>query len=453
MKPEADGATTLTAPAPNTSLLRVLGVTFGLAVTVGGTIGMGILRTPGEVAAQLPVPALFVGAWIAGGLYALLGAVSVAELGALVPRSGGLYVFARRALGPYAGFVVGWSDWISTCATLAVIALVIGEYTGMLVPALAGRDKAVALTILGGFAVFHWGGVRWGSRAQGLTSLLKALAFAALIAACFMYGGRTETAAPPAPPVLAGWGLLAALVVALQGVIYTYDGWYGPVYFGEEVRRPASDIPRAMIGGVLLVIVIYLLVNAALLYVLPLGRLAGDKLALGTAAGVIFGRAGGEVIAGLATISMLSTINAYVLSAPRILYAMGRDRLFWEGATRVNRGGTPTVALVLSVTVAVAFIATGTFNEVLAVLSFFLVTNYVSSFVSVFVLRHKEPDAPRPFRAWGYPWTTALALICSVAFLAGAIAADTQNSLYALGVLATSYPAYLLVKRLVRTTE
>src|SRR6266699_3390611 len=141
------------------TLLRVLGVGFGLAVTIGGTIGMGILRTPGQVAEQLPTPGLFIGVWILGGVYALLGASSVAELGAMIPRSGGWYVFVHRAMGNYAGFVVGGSDWLSTCGTLAVIAMVVGEYTAVLVPRLSGGDKPVALAVVLSFAALQWRGI------------------------------------------------------------------------------------------------------------------------------------------------------------------------------------------------------------------------------------------------------------------------------------------------------
>src|SRR5260370_22396372 len=143
------------------TLLRVLGVGFGLAVTIGGTIGMGILRTPGEVASQLPTPTLFIGVWILGGVYALLGALSVAELRSMIPRSGGWYVFIHRAMGNYPGFVVGWSDWLSTCGTLAVIAMVVGEYTAVLILRWAGRDKSIALIVVLFFAALHWRGIRW----------------------------------------------------------------------------------------------------------------------------------------------------------------------------------------------------------------------------------------------------------------------------------------------------
>jgi APA family basic amino acid/polyamine antiporter len=433
-------------------LLRVLGVVFGMAVTVGITVGMGILRTPGEVAAQLPNRWLFLGAWLLGGVYALFGAVSVAELGTMIPRSGGFYVFARRALGEYPGFVVGWSDWLSTCGTVAAVALVIGEYAGLLVPALAGRGLAVASGVTVAFALLQWRGVRWGSRSQELTSLLKTLAFAALIAACYAYGGRGDAKAVAGGVPLtvpSGVGLLAALVLALQGIIYTYDGWYSTVYFGEEVRDTARSVPRAMVGSVLLVIVVYLLFNAALLHVLPVERLAGQKLAAGAAAEAVFGPRGATFIGVVAILSLLASVNGNTLTAPRVVYAMSRDRLFWRAASRVNRGGTPTVSLALSTAAAVLMIVfSGTFGKLLAALAFFFVTDLALVFVSVFVLRRREPEAARPYRAWGYPLTTALALACSVAFLAGAVWSDTENSLYALALLALSLPVYLLFRRL-----
>jgi len=437
-------------PEGRGQLLRVLGVLFGMAVTVGITIGMGILRTPGEVAQQLPHAWLFLGVWLLGGVYALFGAVSVAELGTMIPRSGGLYVFARRALGEYPGFVVGWSDWLSTCGTVAAVALVVGEYAGLLVPALAGRDLGVAAGVTIAFALLQWRGVRWGSRSQELTSLLKTLAFAALIAACFVYGGRGAAEVRPtqALPVPAGLGLLTAVVLSLQGIIYTYDGWYSTVYFGEEVRDTARSVPRAMVGSVLLVICVYLLFNAALLYVLPSERLAGEKLAAGAAAEAVFGPRGATFIGVVAIVSLLASVNGNTLTAPRVVYAMSRDGLFWRGAARVNRGGTPTVSLALSTAAAVLLIIfSGTFAKLLAALAFFFVTDLALIFLSIFVLRRREPDTARPYRAWGYPLTTALALAISVAFLAGAVWSDTENSLYALALLALSGPAYLVIRR------
>ena len=431
-------------------LLRVLGVGFGLAVIIGNTIGAGIFRAPGAIAEQLPNVWLFLAVWIIGGLYALLGAFQIAELGTMLPRSGGQYVFARHALGEYAGFIVGWSDWISTCGSTAAVAIVIGEFSGALVPAFKGHAVAIAATIAVLFAVLQWRGIAWGSGVQNVTSLLKALAFVALILAAFLLAGD-RSATTVAPRIPAGLSLVAAFVLALQSVIYTYDGWTGVVYFSEEVEQPNRNIPRALFGGVLSVIAIYLLVNLALLYVLGITNIAGQDFAAGAAANVIFGRHGDTVFRLLTILSMLSGINAFHLMATRVLFAMSRDGLFTSKAAKVNKGGTPTVALFTSAGVAVLFIAFGqTFEKVITVLAFFFVANYALSFLSVFVLRRREPERERPYHAWGYPWTTLLVLLGSVAFLIGAVASDTRNSLYALVLLAVSYPLFRLLKSYAR---
>lgn len=429
-------------------LLRVLGVGFGLAVIIGNTIGSGIFRTQGQIAAQLPNAWLFLSVWVIGGMYALLGATQIAELGTMIPRSGGQYVFARHALGEYAGFIVGWSDWISTCGSTAAVAIVIGEFTGALFPIFRGSEIPLGVTITILFALLQWRGIAWGSSSQNITSSLKALAFIALIVACFIFG-KGAAASNALMPIPVGFALIGAFVISLQAVIFTYDGWTGVVYFSEEVERPGKNIPRSLFVGILSIIVIYLLVNIALLYVLPIGKIAGQDFAVGIAANEIFGKHGDAVFRSLTILSMLSAVNAYHLMATRVLFAMSRDGLFTEKASAVNKGGTPAFALFVSVIVSVLFIVFGrSFERVLAVLAFFFVANYALSFISVFVLRRREPEKERPFRAWGYPWTTAVALIGSVLFLVGAIASDTRNSIYALLLLAVSYPVFRALKRL-----
>jgi APA family basic amino acid/polyamine antiporter len=423
-------------------LLPILGVGFGLAVTVGNAIGAGILRAPGEIAGHLPVVWLYVTAWLVGGLYALLGALQLAELGTMIPRSGGQYVFSRYALGEYPGFVVGWSDWISTAGTAAAVSIVIGEFSVALFPGLRGRAVVIATTVVVVFAVAQWRGIRWGSAIQNVTSLLKALAFVTLAIAAFVFGGGSVVD-QPAPSPTAGMALVAAFVLALQSIIYTYDGWSATIYFSEEVTDSGRDIPRSMIGGVASVIAIYLLVNLAVLSVLPMTQLAGQQFAAGAVAGVIFGAWGDPVFRTITIVSMLSALNSNHLMASRVLFAMSRDGLLTTKAAIVNDGGTPTMALLASTVVAVIFVVFGrTFERVITVLAFFFVANYTLSFLSVFVLRRREPDTPRPYRAWGYPWTTALALVGSIAFLIGAIASDTTNSVIALGVLVASYPVF-----------
>ena len=440
---------TNTPPFPKTRghLLRVLGVGFGLAVIIGNTIGAGIFRAPGQIADQLPHPWIFLAIWVLGGVYALLGAISLAELGTMLPRSGGQYVFSRYALGEYAGFIVGWSDWISSCGSTAAVSLVAGTFCGALFPALNGKGPLVAATIAIIFALLQWRGIVWGSTIQNVTSLLKALAFFVLIAAAFALGGNGALTSSQTYSTSAT--TMAAIVFSLQAVIYTYDGWTGVIYFSEEVEHPGRDIPRALLGGVLTIMAIYLLVNVALLYVLPISGIAGKEFAAGEAANVIFGHYGDTVFRVLTIVSMLSGINALHLMATRVIFAMSRDGLFTEKAAVVNVGGTPTVSLFLSALVALLFIVFGqTFDTVITVLAFFFVANYILSFISLFVLRRREPDKPRPYRAWGYPFTPGLALTGSILFLAGAVYADRQNSLYALLLLAASYPVFRLVKLL-----
>ena len=426
-------------------LLRVLGVSFGVAVVVGNTILVGILRTPGDIAARLPSPELFLGIWLAGGLYAFLGALSLAEPAAMVAQSGGQYVFVRRGLGEYPGFVVGWSDWISTCATPALGAMVIMEYLEPLVPALAGRRvvAAVGLELL--FGLVLWRGVRIGDFAQQALSALKALAFGALIAVCLVHPApvRELTIAGSLPT---GMALVTAILLGLQAVVYTYDGWTGPLYFGEELRDPRG-IPRAMFTGVLVVIVIYLLLNLALLRVLGINQMAGDPFVAATAGKVLFGERGDLVIRLLVLVSILGGMNACLLMAPRVVFAMGRDRLLPRGFETVNRGGTPTVSHWASIGVAVGFIVSGTFNTVLALCAFFFVAGYLVSFLSVFALRRKEPDAPRPYRVPGYPFTTGVSVLASVGFLVASVVTDWGNSWRSLLLLGLSYPLYRFIVR------
>lgn len=449
-------------------LLQVLGVWFGVAVAIGNAIAAGIVRTPGDIAKMLPNPWLFIGVWVAGGLYAFFGASSLAELGAAIPRSGGQYNFSRRAIGEYAGFIVGWSDWLSTCGTAAAISIVIAEYSRYFLPWLAGREVPLAVAVIAAFFVLQWRGIRWGSGTQLLSSAIKTIAFVVLVAACFALGGRTHlpasaaagvTNAAPAHAVFpTGWPFLIALILSLQAVVYTIDGWDGVVYVGGEVRDPGRDVPRAIFGSVFSVMGIYLLLNLAVLYVLPMNEIAGNDFALGAAAEHIFGRYGDPVIRIIMIVSMLSSMNANQIFCTRTLHAMSCDGLFFSAASRVNKGGTPVMALFLSTVAGILFLLTGTFERVIDMLAFFFVANYTLSYASLFLLRRREPKMVRPYRAWGYPWTAGVALVASVVFLVASVATDIQGArasghfwppspaLLALAVLALSYPVFRLLK-------
>jgi len=424
------------ADAPG-GLRRVLGVGFGVAVGVGSMIGAGILRAPADVAAKLQTPLLFLGVWVVGGLYALLGGNALSELGVLIPRSGGQYVFARRAFGPATAFVVGWSDWLSSAGAVAAIAITFAESAAALLGTGARVVPVVAvLAVAAAYAVLARG-VQVGDRAQRLTSAVKAAALLALVAACLLAARPHAEAVPNASS-----GGLVAFVLALQGVIYAYDGWTGPIYFTGELRDPGREVPRAVFGGVLSGMALYLAVNAAFLAVLSVAAMARSTLVAADVARAIAGARGASLVHWLVVVALPSAVVANLLLASRVAYAMGRDGAAPRGLASVSERGVPAVGLATSSAAAVLFAATGTFERVIDVCAFLFVASYVVSFAAVFALRRREPDAPRPFRAWGHPWTTGLALGASSAFLLGVVAADPRGAAVALACVAVTLPLY-----------
>jgi basic amino acid/polyamine antiporter, APA family len=428
-------------------MLRILGVTFGVAVSLGGSIGSGIMRTPSQIAARMPSATWIMMAWILGAIYSLLGAWSLAEVGAMLPSSGAFYTIARRAYGDYLGFVVGWNDWVSNCSAVAAAAILIGEYSRDLFPQLSHAvltGSIVAILI----AALQWRGTRWGSQFQHITSAATAVVFFVLIAGAFLSHRHAVATAPAsATLVLSRLPLVFAFVLILQAVIFTYDGWYSSIYFGDELKNPGREMPRSMFHSVFLLSAIFVLVNAALLHVLGVAGVAKEDLPVAALGAAIFGRAGDTIVRGLMIVALLALVNSVILSATRVLYAMSRDRWGARAFTRVNPGGTPSLALWMSAAVTMAFLLTGKFNRVIAITTFFFVAKYGISYFAVFVLRRRETAMPRAYRTWGYPWTTALAVAGSAAFLVGAFLSDKRNSLYGVALLLASYPVYRLTKK------
>jgi APA family basic amino acid/polyamine antiporter len=429
------------------TLLRVLGVGFGIAVSLGNSIGSGIMRTPGGIAARLPSISLVMFAWIVGAFYSLAGAWSLSEVGAMIPSAGAYYSVARRAFSDYVSFVVGWTDWVSLCAATATITLLAGEYLGNLVPRFAGHAVSLATVVVVLVVLVQWRGIRWGSRFQDITSAITALVFFSLIVGAFLLPHHASVRTEPAPAIPAGIPLFVAWVFVVQAVIVTYDGWYGAFYFGDEMINPGVELPRSMINGVLLLSDIYIFTNAALFYVFDAPTLARENLPIAAVGQMILGERGPVIVRSFMTITLVSVANASVLCATRILYAMSRDGWGSVRIAYVNRGGTPTIPLFLSAFATVGFLLSGSFNRVLAITAFFYVSKYLLSYLAVFILRRREPSTPRPYRAFGYPYTTAAAVLVSFAFLFGAIAGDTRNSLYGCLVLIASYPVYRLARK------
>ena len=432
-------------------LLRILGVTFGLAVAIGGTIGIGILRIPGSVAAQLGHGGLIMAVWIASGLYACAGANTYAELGTMLPLAGGPYVFARRAYGEFGGFLIGWSDWLLRTSSMAYLAVALSEYSAALFSYQSSVITPAAIVVLVFFTGFHWLGLRVGSRAQEIMSLFKVIAFFVIIVACFLFSPRQASAPSAAPSVLSDPKLLfVGIALSMQNILGTYSGWHAPVYFSEENTDPSKSIPRSLFSGVCLVMAIYVLFNLAMLYALPMSKLAGSKLVAADAAQEIFGGSSSQIVTAMMLISLLGILNASYLFTPRVMFALSRDGLFFRSGARVNTVGTPTIALLVTVLVAIALAAVGSFDKLFALTAFLSVLVDVAAFGTLFVLRRKEPDRARPFKARGYPYLPAIVLIGAIVLLIAFVVSSTENTLYALIGIAVSYPVYLLVKKLVK---
>src|SRR5436189_2418648 len=432
-------------------LLRILGVTFGVAVGIGGTIGIGILRIPGSVAAQLGNSGLIMAVWMVSGLYAFAGANTYAELGTMLPLDGGPYVYARRAYGEFGGFLVGWSDWLLRTSSMAYLAVALTEYAAGLFSYNPGVITPAAIAVLIFFTAFHWLGLRVGSRAQEIMSLFKVVAFFVIIAACFLFSPKLSAAPSAKPSLLSDPKLLfVAIALSMQSILGTYAGWHAPVYFSDENTDPAKSIPRSLFTGVALVTAIYVLINLAMLYALPMSKLARSKLAAADAAQLIFGGYSSQIVTTIMLISLLGIINAAFLFTPRVMFALSRDGLFFRSGTKVNTGGTPSTALFVTAVVAIMLAGLGSFDKLFAFTAFLTVLVDVAAFGTIFVLRWRKPDLPRPFRARGYPVLPAIVFLGAGLLLIAFVVSSTQNSLYAVIGIAVSYPMYLLAKGLVK---
>ncbi|KAA0990661.1 APC family permease [Dyadobacter aurulentus] len=444
----------MTQPSAKNELLKILGVGFGIAVTVGGTIGTGILRKPGPIAAQLGESWLIMLLWVAVSLYAFLGTLCTIELGTSVPKAGAWYVYAQRAFGNYAGFVVGINSWLGTCSALGFGVYTMSEYLALLIPKLTGYEPYVAAAILLVLTCIHWIGLALASSFQNIMSVLKGIGLFVFVAVCYIYGDEVtaEQARNTTSQIISTGSWIAPVIFSLQAIFYTYDGWHTAAYFSEEDKDPSKNLPKSMIGGVLLIIAIYLLCNMAILHILPMSELAQSKLAAADAIRLIFGEGSGKIVTLFLMISILGIVNAQLLFNPRVLYSMSRDGLFLPAGTNVNTGGTPAVAMLITSAVAVFLILIGkeACEKLSDIATFFFVLGYTSGFASLLALRRNEPSLPRPWKVPAYPVLPVVMLLCSLAFLVGAVVQDLASSQYALLFLVISYPAFLFVRKVNR---
>lgn len=427
-------------------LKKVLGLGFGIAIFIGGTIGAGILRTPGEIAGLLDNYWLIIACWILGGIYILLGAGAYSELATSIPKAGGSYNYIKRAFGDYAGFLSGWFDYITNATAPAFFCIVISEYIAILIPTLRNHTTIIAVAFLIGFMLLHITGVKNGSVVQQVTSIIKVIFFVALIVACFLYSG-VEVQAIETDSSAVQIGMLIGFFKSLQMVLGTYDGWYSVCFFAEEDENPSKNIPRSLYFGATIVILIYVLINMAFLHVLPPKNLANSPLAASEVAKVVFGEKGYTIVTVIAIFSIIGILNAYMMIPARILFGLSRDGFFIKAGTKVNQGGTPIVAMLTSNLFTFILIVVGSFELLFGLSAFMAVFIWGMAYASLIKLRIAEPDLIRPHRSWGYPYTAIILILFSIALFIGFAYSDQRSLIIIAIITLLSYPAFRLIYR------
>jgi len=425
-------------------LLRVLGPLFTVAAGLGAVIGGGILRTPATVLDAVPSIGLALTLWTVVGIQSLIEANAVAEVLSMFPRSGGYFVPARAAFGEPGGLLVGWSDWLGYVAAVAALALLVADFSAVILPALYTHKMAVTAAVLTVLWACNGLGVREGARAQIVGSAAKTLFLLGVVVLIFLL--VPEHAPDPPGPSSAPIGL-AALVVAYQTIFGAYTGWNNAGYFAGEDKDPGRNIPRGMFITIVSAMLLYLLVSVALSHALPLDTLRHSQLPIADALAPAFGLLSVKIVAAGAALIVLTCCNANVMGAPRILYGLAEERMLPRWVRTVNRGGTPLVALSLTMVAALGLALTGTFETVFLIMAALAMVPQILGQAALFQLRRTHPELPRPWRARLYPWLPALALLVDLALLGAFIAADWKSGLYmALAVLLV-IPAGMAMRR------
>ena len=428
-------------------LRRVIGFSSGTALIVGITIGSGIFRTPPTIAGLVPSAPIIMALWVAFGLISICGALTVAELSSMLPRTGGVYVFLREAYGDAAAFVFGWIQvLVTTPATMAALATVFAEFLLNLlrVPSTVWIVQAIGITAIVTLTFANVLGARVGAAVSEATTLVKVTALAAIILGAFLLGQGSAANLFEGAPVK-GDGLARAVA----SVIWTYDGWVAVSMIAGEVIAPERLMKRIIVAGMLTIVVLYVGANLAYLYMMPIGILSQQKEAVArTVMESIAGPAGGIAIILAVMVSVFGALNGNCLARPRVAYAMARDGLTFAFLGKVHpRFATPWVAMVIQ--------SAGAIGMMLALRDFDRLTTYfvvvewaalIFAVAAVFVLRRKMADAPRPFRTPVYPWVPLFFVVGTVigvtAIVWGEIEAGNYSPIYGLGIAAAGFPVH-----------
>ncbi len=428
-------------------LKRQLGLLDSTMINVGTIIASAVFIVPSSIALQLPVASLTILVWIVGGIVSLLGALSIAELGAALPRAGGQYVYLTEAYGPVWGFLYGWtSGTVINPASIAAIAVGFATYVGFFVPLGHAGIKAVALGSIVALTALNGLGVKPGTLTQNILTLIKmGLVAGLIVVGVALPGGSTANFEPLWPKAPLG-SLVGPFGVAMVAVLWAYDGWIEITYVGGEVREPERNIPRSIVLSTLIAMALYCLVTASYAYVLSPAKMAGSALVASDAAQVTLGRAGAGLVAAAILISTLGANNGIVLTAARVPYAMARDGVLphWLGEVH-PRFLTPVPALIVQAVISCALTLTGTYDQLFTYVVFTAFLFYAMSCGAVVRLRHKAPPAvlPRPYRAWGYPVTPLVFIAFATWLVANTIVQSPRNAAVGTALVLVGLPVYL----------
>jgi len=449
-----------TETAVHSGLLRELGVAEAGSVVVGTIIGSGIFLVPAEMMQAVGSAKLVYLAWLTGGLLSLFGALTYAELGAMKPQAGGEYVYVRDAYGPLAGFLYAWTWFLlakpASIATITTgLVRILGTFSlfGFFSAAVLrhpfvvtyGQLVAVAATLLISF--LNYVGIRKAAEFQLIFTVLKIAIILAIVFIGFSYTLGTWRHFSEHYPAAKGGvaGFMAALVAAL----WAYDGWNDLNMVSEEIRRPERTIPIALIAGVATVAALYMLVNAAVQYVLPANVIAASPRAASDAIALVWGRAGAAIVSAGMAISMLVTLNGTTMSGARVPFALARDRYFFSALGYVHpRYHTPSTAIVVQAGLSILLLLLGgSFRQFFSLAIFAEWLFYMIAGSTVFVFRVREADAVRPYRVWGYPIVPFLFVLASAVLLYYTFTDNLRNSALGCLVILVGVPSFYAFAR------
>lgn len=425
-------------------LLRVLGLGFGIAVVVGGVVGQGILRTPGIVAGALHDPVWILAAWAAVGLFSMIDAFALVELGASVPRAGGPYAFVERAFGRIPGAVVGWGDWFANLFAAAFITVAFAEFTQRLGILPGVPTGVLAVAVIAVCWLVNWLGTSASGLSQNIGSALKAIALLVIVGLCFAAPG------PAAAPTLAAHPALtiAGVAIALRAILNTYSGWNTCAYFCEEVHAPEKNLARATFSGIAVVTGLYVLVNAGLLHALTVDQIAASNLPVADAVETVLGPRGGMIATTFAMISVAAIANLVVMSMSRIAFGMARSGILPSFLARVAPTGTPRAALLVSVAIAAALASTGAYIPLMAIGATFTILVNIAVDLTALGLRRSEPNLARPYRMPFFPLPPLAAIAINMVILIALLHEDPANTLVGIVTPFVIALAYLAIHRL-----